>query len=459
MTIVCGTDFSVPASGAVRAAAAIAARRGETLRLVHVQGDFAPIEEGVAGTDRPREAVFDLARSLLHDEAARARALGADVTEEMAVGDPAFQILAASARSEASLVVVAWLGRTAPTRWIVGSVAEKIARASTVPVLVVRDPEPLVAWARGERPLPITVADDLGESSLGALRWAAAAKAIGEVEVTTVHVASPSEEHVRRGLHVSSDLERLRPEVDAAIRGDLRSRSEEAGLAGANLMIQQGFGRTEPHVVSLADQAGSELLVVGTHRRAGMGRLWHGSVSRGVLFLTTQNIVCAPTAPPAGLSAIPPIYRSILVAIDLSEVGDAAVPHAFAVAPPGATVHLLHVVPELEARVPMGDRASASGPPGSTESELGTDAAISLALARRVPRDVASRGVEVRCHVVHGGVTAEILAAATRVGADLVCLGSHGRTGITAALLGSVARDVMARSSRPVLVVGAPHTT
>ena len=43
--------------------------------------------------------------------------------------------------------------------------------------------------------------------------------------------------------------------------------------------------------------------------------------------------------------------------------------------------------------------------------------------------------------------------AAERFGADLICMGSRGRSGLTKVLLGSVAQGVMAQSKRPVLVL------
>jgi nucleotide-binding universal stress UspA family protein len=42
---------------------------------------------------------------------------------------------------------------------------------------------------------------------------------------------------------------------------------------------------------------------------------------------------------------------------------------------------------------------------------------------------------------------------AERLGADVICLASHGRSGIARAALGSVAEEVMRNSRRPVLVV------
>ena len=61
-----------------------------------------------------------------------------------------------------------------------------------------------------------------------------------------------------------------------------------------------------------------------------------------------------------------------------------------------------------------------------------------------------------RVEVVPDGPVAQaILDAAERYGADLIVMGTHGRTGLPRVLLGSVAETVLRRASVPVLVVPA----
>ena len=55
-----------------------------------------------------------------------------------------------------------------------------------------------------------------------------------------------------------------------------------------------------------------------------------------------------------------------------------------------------------------------------------------------------------------GDAAAEVIAAAADVGADLVVIGSRGRTGLARAVLGSVARNVLHGSNASVLVVHEP---
>ena len=66
-------------------------------------------------------------------------------------------------------------------------------------------------------------------------------------------------------------------------------------------------------------------------------------------------------------------------------------------------------------------------------------------------------GIMGEADIIESGDPARaIRQAADRFGADVICLGSHGRSGFSAAVMGSVAQAVMAQSQRPVLVVRPP---
>jgi len=79
---------------------------------------------------------------------------------------------------------------------------------------------------------------------------------------------------------------------------------------------------------------------------------------------------------------------------------------------------------------------------------------------KTIEQRLAALGAKVRQAGVHylstslvGDPPDEITSYARRVGADLIVVGTHGRTGIRRALLGSVAEQVVRRARSPVLVV------
>ena len=68
--------------------------------------------------------------------------------------------------------------------------------------------------------------------------------------------------------------------------------------------------------------------------------------------------------------------------------------------------------------------------------------------------DALLRGISVEVEVLDGfDPAAQIAAAARRLGSELICMPTHGRTGLSRALLGSVAQGVLRHAEVPVLVL------
>jgi nucleotide-binding universal stress UspA family protein len=136
-------DFSEPSRRALRVAAELAAKLDAVLTVVHVHD-----VPSVAGTDvpavppSPRSATARAeATRLLADARADAEAIAPGrVTSELLEGDPAWEVVKLAADRGDDVIVVGTHGRTGVRRLMVGSVAERVVREATVPVLAVREP-------------------------------------------------------------------------------------------------------------------------------------------------------------------------------------------------------------------------------------------------------------------------------------------------------------------------------
>ena len=84
------------------------------------------------------------------------------------------------------------------------------------------------------------------------------------------------------------------------------------------------------------------------------------------------------------------------------------------------------------------------GRPGGLEDDL------SAKLHELKPHDP---GIKVEYRAEEGNPTDEILAVAGREGIDLIVMGTHGRSGIGRALMGSVAEAVSRQAMLPVVTV------
>jgi nucleotide-binding universal stress UspA family protein len=146
------------------------------------------------------------------------------------------------------------------------------------------------------------------------------------------------------------------------------------------------------------------------------------------------------------------MYRNILVPTDGSELSLRAVKQAVTLArEQKARITALHVTRPY--RVPGGEDGSVYRyvtPRDHAEAEK----KIAGRHLGRVEQAAARAGV--RCDSVQAVSDYpfdEIVRAASRRKCDLICMGSHGRTGLSRLLLGSQTSRVLALSKVPVLVV------
>lgn len=138
--------------------------------------------------------------------------------------------------------------------------------------------------------------------------------------------------------------------------------------------------------------------------------------------------------------------QTILVALDGSEPSLNALDWAIrCVRGRSGTIHLLHGYEPS----PWGGAAGSGLLPGY-ESALRRSAQDWLDdLAHRV----ASEGIRVEIQLVAGAPASAIVETATRIGADLIAMGTRGRSGLAQVLLGSVAQRTIQRAPCPVVAV------
>lgn len=131
-------DFSSPSENALRHATELAAQSGGSLILLHV----VPSDYGWLGIGR--EEFRDLDQTLQRQAAERLRALADDyvrenipVDIEVRTGQPADQVVAAATESKCDAIVLSTHGLTGLDRYLIGSVADRVARLALCPVYLI----------------------------------------------------------------------------------------------------------------------------------------------------------------------------------------------------------------------------------------------------------------------------------------------------------------------------------
>ena len=138
--------------------------------------------------------------------------------------------------------------------------------------------------------------------------------------------------------------------------------------------------------------------------------------------------------------------RKILFSTDFSHTGDAALGLATALARDmGATLHIVHVE---ELPIVYGVGEMYYGMPDPNEEQLRE------LLSKVVPTD---NQVPFQHHMVIGIPADSIIRLAESEHVDMIVMGTHGRTGLTRLLMGSVTEAVVRGAPCPVLTYKQPH--
>jgi nucleotide-binding universal stress UspA family protein len=263
------------------------------------------------------------------------------------------------------------------------------------------------------------MATDGTERSDGALRVAAArAQATGAtLELMTVIQSEPiiATENMYFG------------EVEGLRRWTMRRKEVEQQVArvlGPDVILSVTVldGNPAFTISRVAIERRAALIVVGLGRHQMAQRIFNDETA-----LQLARIARVPVlAVPATATTAP---RHAVVAIDFSDIATRAAQAAVAAVADDGAVELVHVLPPVEAMAAS----------GQDPYELWAQQQLVAVGARLFVPD----GVKVTNVLLRGGAASELLDYATRVGADVISTGTHGRGFVARAILGSVTTKLM----------------
>jgi nucleotide-binding universal stress UspA family protein len=227
--------------------------------------------------------------------------------------------------------------------------------------------------------------------------------------------------------------------VDSASKGLDEARREVTALGAKDVSSKLANGLPWTMIVGELEDPTYDLVVVGTHGRTGLSRILIGSVAEKVV----RHAPCSVLAVRPHGEAQP--FTNILCPTDFSASSQQATDLAVElVAPGGKGITLLHVV-----EVPVAFSGESAVEGFIRDLDKHADKLLDTWAARLRVKTTAP--ITTRARIGNPGAqTLEVLDHDSTI--DLVVMGSHGRTGISRALLGSVAEKVVRHARCPVLV-------
>jgi nucleotide-binding universal stress UspA family protein len=241
-------------------------------------------------------------------------------------------------------------------------------------------------------------------------------------------------------------------EVDQARSYLLEVRERIASL-GLSIEVVAPYGHPAEQVLNVASRVEAGEIAMCTRARTGIGHVLQGSVAEAILARSRVPVLLIRAV--AG-AVTPSVFASsklrALVALDGSVFAESALPTALDVVGPSGELILCRVEPSQVTVVDAPDGSSILAYVEQPDEAVLQPVRDELdALVERLRRD--RPGLRVSRELRVGEPAQGIVEAAADRAANLIVMTSHGRTGLSRALLGSVSGCVLRNGAVPVLVV------
>jgi len=198
------------------------------------------------------------------------------------------------------------------------------------------------------------------------------------------------------------------------------------------------YGGPADNILEYTKRHHVNLVIMATHGHGGLRRWWLGSVSEKVVSRSTIPVLLIHSKQVKEIDRDrKATFKRILAPLDGSEIGEAALHDAQAVAlKTGAAMILLHVIPE-----PHNVEARILGPEFKKFVNAMHDAGQKY--LNKVSARLAAKGIDVTARIITGDPAESIIELAKHEKVDLIAMSTHGRSGIARWVMGSVADKIL----------------
>ncbi|MDE3112326.1 MAG: universal stress protein [Chloroflexota bacterium] len=234
--------------------------------------------------------------------------------------------------------------------------------------------------------------------------------------------------------------ERIREGIDL----ELSDAQQALRAPGREIATTLLFGRPASAIVEEACRTEADVIVVGSRGRGPIATALLGSVSAEVVDHAPCPVLVARTS----------TLRGVVLAVDGSdcarEAEEVIATWPFLAAPAVTVVSVANLATVASMLDPFGTGAVDADAYQEMIDEM---RAAHERVAREAARRLSARGLSATPLTMDGGPVSSIIDGARLAGADLIVVGTRGRTGLARLALGSVARGVLTHAPTSVLVV------
>jgi nucleotide-binding universal stress UspA family protein len=239
-------------------------------------------------------------------------------------------------------------------------------------------------------------------------------------------------------------------QLDRPMKAYLELNTKELQSQGIKASTAIAYGNVADEIIKFADKNKIDLIILSTHGHSGIKRWALGSVALKVLHGTCTPVLLikSRTHKMANVE-----FKKILVPLDGSSFSEVSIPYVKELAKgTGSEIILLRV---SEPPVLPADRSPAIKPSWEeyrdilmTEIQLQAEKYL-----EGIKADLGKSGIKTRSQAILGKAGESILQVAQKEDINLIAMATHGRTGVSRWVYGSVASRIVEESPQPVMLI------
>ncbi len=225
--------------------------------------------------ERPLRAYLDKLAAQMAGRGIKARAVAL-------LGRAEDEIIDYAEKNKVSLIIMSARGRSGARRWDMGSVVEKVSKASNTPLLVVKERPPAVAEG-GRLVNKVLVPLDgskLGETALACVSELAARTG---AEILLLQVISPTPSLMAAESYYAAYSNEMIAAQQSEAETYLRGLVARTNAGGARINYRVEVGIPSEKILETIEKEGVDLVGMSTHGRTGIKRWVYGSVAGKIL--------------------------------------------------------------------------------------------------------------------------------------------------------------------------------
>ncbi len=289
------TDFSPYAQNAAKYALAIARKYRCIVDILYVDENFSRSDASLKKQDLSDQAdthVLTQLEDKLNELVGDFKSYGLEVRSTILQGKAWTRIIEQAEKKRCGLTVIASHGRTGLDRFVFGSVAERVVRHSSVPVLTVKYPEKECLDSTLELAIRhVLVPTDFSRQAENALAYAVSLCREFSAKLSLVHV-----------VELPMVMPEFMPDASSALGADMteyaRQLLERAkdSVVGVPIETHLRTGVAYREICALVEESDVDLIVIPKHSGGSLIHVLFGSVAEKVVRRAPCPVITLPVA-------------------------------------------------------------------------------------------------------------------------------------------------------------------